>query len=232
MALLDLFKRKKEKQDSKDKVLDIKKEDKYISEISEISNWEQKLPRGTGYKSSWLVIEGSNQKEIADKLLLAGYDKVDYDCGLEYEKKASFNEKKVIVSPNFHDRNYVIGIRIGELFYDLESITDKCRDFSKVYMYMTHRVSEAHGFALIEFGKIIRLYKYDEEEIVVIGDPLPEEVDLGINLPKDIDEMWEHWEDEAVTKMDEQVIIEIALKQAGAGEGEFVYGDVYYGTMD
>lgn len=41
---------------------------------------------------------------------------------------------------------------------------------------MTNRISETHGFALVENGELVRFFKYDENEIKNIGQPLPEEI--------------------------------------------------------
>lgn len=41
------------------------------------------------------------------------------------------------------------------VFYETEEFLEKCKDFPRVYVYMTHRVSETYGFALKEYDVIL-----------------------------------------------------------------------------
>lgn len=46
-----------------------------------------------------------------------------------------------------------------------------------------------------------------------------------------MDEMWDLWEDDSVTKMDEEVIMQLALSQVGVDSSQYPYEDVLIGTM-
>lgn len=221
MGILDIWKRKNKEQQKNESIM--KKVEVLEENKKTVTNKE--LPKGIGYKSGWLVIEGSNQKAIADKLLCSDYENMTFDTGLEYI------HDKTIIAPDFQGRNFVMGANVDELLYDLENMMEKYKDFPKVYAYITHRVSDVHGFGLMEYGKFIRIYRQDQEEIVAMGEPLLEEEELGIRLPWDIDEMWDHWEDDAVTKMDEEVIMELALHQIGVDGRQYPYGDVLVGII-
>ncbi len=106
------------------------------------------------------------------------------------------------------------------------------KNMPKVYVYMTHGVSECHGFAIIEYGQLKRLFCIDEEEgIRNIGNPSEEEKRLGFCLPKDTDEMWEHWEDDTMTKINEEIIVELAIEQSGIDGSKYPYDDVLAGVF-
>lgn len=103
----------------------------------------------------------------------------------------------------------------------------RSRDFPRVYVYMTHRVSETHGFALVENGKLVRFFKYDENEIKNIGEPLPEEIALGYRLPKSFDDVWDKKGN--FTEVDEDMLIELAIHQVGMDVEQYPYKDVRVG---
>lgn len=190
------------------------------------------LPIGMGYKTCWMVVEGASQQKITDIMLKTNTQRCGYKEGLSAIAEAPYEEYMTMVTSDYNNQNYVIGDAVSKVFYGMEAIIDLCRDFPKVFVYMTHRVSECHGFALIENGEITRLYCSDEEDIQNIGEPLSEEVELGMHLPQDFEEMWEHWEDNTITKMDEEVIVELARKQVGIDIKQYPYEPVVIGGMN
>ena len=183
------------------------------------------LPRGIGYKSCFMVVEGSTQKNVAEAFLQGRKTKYAYDAGLEKLRKTGAKEKRLMVTGTYKKQNYVIGDEVSSFFYDTEEFLEKCKDFSKVYVYMTHRVSETHGFALVENGELVRLFCYDENEIQNIGEPLPVEEELGYRLPANFEEA----RDEEFTKVNEVVIMELALLQVGIDVEKYPYKDVKLG---
>lgn len=158
---------------------------------------DRELPLGMGYKSCWMVA------------------------------KAGTKERKLLVTSTYKKQNYVIGTPVSEFFYETEEFLEKCKDFPRVYVYMTHRVSETHGFALVENGELIRFFKYDENEIKNIGQPLPEEIALGYHLPG----TFEDARDEAgnFTEVNEDVVVELAIRQVGIDVEQYPYKDVKVG---
>lgn len=192
---------------------------------------EKDLVLGMGYKTCWMVINEVNQKEIVELLLEGDVQEVEYRAGLLKVSKSRYEERIVMVTADYEHQNYVIGDAVSKIFYNRDKILKRLETFPKVYAYMTDRVSECHGFALLEYGKIIRLYCFDEEEIQNIGEPLLEEIKLGFHLPTNFKEMWEHWEDDSITKVGEEVIVELAKKQVGINVEKYPYAHVITGVL-
>lgn len=185
------------------------------------------LPLGMGYKSCWMVVEGASQKAVMDAFLQGRKMKYSYEKGLEKVEKAGAKENKLLVTASCNHQNYVIGTPVSQFFYETEEFLARCRNFPRVYVYMTHRVSETHGFALVENGKLIRFFKYDENEIKNIGEPLPEEIALGYRLPESFEDVWD--EEENFTEVDEDMLIELAIRQVGIDAEQYPYKDVRVG---
>lgn len=223
MGIFNIWKKKKQEK-NKESNLQISKEDGTDNDNMEM-DYKKELPKGVGYKSGWLVIEGSNQKTIADTIFGGGYEKMTFQNGV------ACMEQKTMIAPDYQGKNFVMGSGVETILYELETLQEQFKAFPKVYGYVTHRVSEAHGFCLMEYGKITRLYRQDDEELISVGEPLPIERKLGICLPHDMDEMWDLWEDDSVTKMDEEVIMQLALSQVGVDSSQYPYEDVLIGTM-
>ena len=183
------------------------------------------LPRGIGYKSCFMVVEGSTQKKVAEAFFHGRKMKYAYDAGLEKLNKSGSKEKRLMVTGTYKKQNYVIGDEVGSFFYETEEFLEKCKSFSRVYVYMTHRVSETQGFAQVENGELVRLFCYDENEIQNIGEPLLEETELGYRLPANFEEA----RDEEFTQVNEDVIMELALSQVGIDVAKYPYKDVKLG---
>lgn len=207
-------------------------QEKMKTNVTGQSYLNSELPMGMGYKTCWMVIEGVSQQKIVDIMLKSNTQRSGYKEGLSAIAKAPYEKHMVMVTADYNNQNYVIGDAVSKVFYGIETIIDLCRDFPKVFVYMTHRVSECHGFALIEHGEITRLYCVDEEDIQNIGEPLSEEDELGMHLPQDFKEMWEHTKDNTITKMDEEVIVELARKQVGIDVKQYPYEPVVIGEMN
>ena len=192
---------------------------------------DKSLIYGTGYKSCWAFVEGSCQQQIKEALLGKDAKTCGYNDGLKQLRNTPYEKNPVIITADFEGTNYIIGDGLSQVFYDREAVLGKFRPLAKVYVYLTHRVSECHGFALLENGIVTRLYYIDEEQIQNIGEPLEEEKDSGYNLPKNFDEMWKHWKDGQITKVDEETIVELAIKQSGTDTEKYPYEDVVFGSL-
>ena len=188
---------------------------------------DRELPLGMGYKSCWMVVEGTSQKAVMDAFLQGRKMKYTYEKGLEKVEKAGVKENKLLVTATYKKQNYVIGTPVSQFFYETEEFLAKCRDFSRVYVYMTHRVSETHGFALVENGELVRFFKYDENEIANIGQPLPEEIALGYHLPETFEDARDHTE--KFTEVTEDMVMELAIHQVGIDVQQYPYKDVRVG---
>lgn len=203
--------------------------DKKTPEQLEVTNTQKALPFGMGYKSCWMVVENATQKNVMSAFLQGRKMKYPYMKGLEKVKNVNSKDKKLLVTGTHKKQNYVIGDAVSEFFYETEEFLAKCKEFSRVYVYMTHRVSETHGFALIEHGELVRLFCYDENEIKNIGEPLPEEIALGYRLPKNFDDVWD--KDGNFTYVNEDVIVSLAIQQMGIDVEKYPYKEVRVGKL-
>lgn len=192
------------------------------------------LPRGAGYKSEWLVADGSNQSEIEQKLALTDCKRVSYDEGLRIIENSPYSDRTVMICPDYNGQNYIFSSSIADMIYQPEETAELFKNIYRVYMYATMRVSEAHYFGLFERGEILRYYRFDEEEIISIGEPLPRELAQGINLPSSFEEwdsVLENGDESVFTDMNEDIIINLASGQTGVDEDNYPYTDVIIGVL-
>lgn len=189
----------------------------------------RELPSGMGYKSCWMVVEGASRKAVMAALLQGRKMKYTYQEGLEKLAKAGTKENKLLVTADYNRQNYVIGMAVGRFFYDTEEFLKKCGNFRRVYVYMTERVNETHGFALVENGQLVRLFSIDENEIQNIGQPLPEEIELGYHLPESFADVRN--KEGIFTEVNEDMIMELAIRQVGIAEEKYPYKDVIVGKL-
>lgn len=193
-----------------------------------VMEYDKLLVEGMGYKSCWMVIEGSTQQKIADILLQKKIEYDTYQAGLDKLNQADFKENIVFVTADYQNTNFVMGISLSRFFDEQDQMIPLLKPFSRVYLYLTHRVCECHGFAVLEYGVIKRFYYFNEDDITDIGEPLPAEVKLGFHLPKDFDEMWEQ---DDITEMDEEIIIALAAEQTGVDAEKYPYENIIIGEM-
>ncbi|MCI7792345.1 MAG: SMI1/KNR4 family protein [Lachnospiraceae bacterium] len=214
--------------ESFDEVVDKEMMRLYLSRIKPYENEEQEkrfIPDGMGYKSVWMLIKGSDQKTIADKLLNGDVTFKEYRAGLEEIKKS---DNRALVTADYEGKNYVI-MPLTQEYFQQEWIERNCTDFPECYVFLTERVTETHGFLKAVNGKIVRYYYRDDDGIVDIGRPIIEEQMNEINLPHDMKEYREALKSKTKTIIDEDVIMEIAL-DAGSVE-EYPYADVIIGEL-
>ena len=184
--------------------------------------------KGMGYKSCWMLIEGSSQQEIADILLQKDTEHCTYQAGLDKLDQADYGNQAAFVTADFQHTNFVIGISLSVFFDEQDKRIPILKPFPKVYLYLTHRVSECHGFAVLEYGEIKRFYYYNEDGIRDIGEPLSIENSLGFHLPKDDDELWET---DDITVPEEDIIIALAAEQTGVDAANYPYENVIAGKL-
>lgn len=195
------------------------------------TNMKKDLPTGMGYRSCWAVVEATNQKTLAEILLQKDTEKCIYREGLAKVNKAPYEEHAVLVTADYEGTNYIIGDGLSSFFYNREAILDKFKSFDRVHVYMTERVSECHGFALLEKGEIKRLYCYDEEGIQNIGERLPEEISLGYHFPINFEQAARGQKEEKITRMDEDALVTLAIEQMGIDTEKYPYEDVMVGRL-
>lgn len=214
--------------ESFDEVVDKEMMELYLTRIKPYENEEQEkrfIPDGMGYKSVWMLIKGSDQKKIADKLLNGDATVKEYRVGLEEIKKS---DNMALVTADYEGKNYVI-MPLAQEYFKQEWIERNCSEFPECYAFLTERVSETHGFLKAVNGKLVRYYYSDDDGITDIGRPIIEEQMNEINLPHDMKEYREALKSKTKTIIDEDVIMEIAL-DAGSVE-EYPYDDVIIGEL-
>lgn len=81
-----------------------------------MANEKRDLPRGMGYKSCFMVVEGATQKNVSEAILQGRKVKYTYDAGLEKLHKVSVKEKRLMVTGTYKKQNYVIGDEVGSFF--------------------------------------------------------------------------------------------------------------------
>lgn len=184
----------------------------------------QELPAGLGYKSCWMTVVGSHQDEIVKALGLKNAEKADYKEALEQIRSSS---GKMMVTADFDNRNYAIFG--GGFAFNEKTVKEKCANLPEVYGYLSHRVSEVHGFFKVVNGEIIRLFYKDEEEIINIGDPLPEEKKNKIKLPKSFEE--ERDKKKKFTWINEDVIMTLGEASSAVEIDTYPYEQVVIGEL-
>ncbi len=189
----------------------------------------KELPGGMGYGCCWMVVEGSSGKAIIEALVQGKTTKSEYREGLVKVGQAGIEEGLIAISATYKKQNYVFGPSVYRFFYETDQFLEMLKDLPSVFVYMTEHVSETHGFALVENGKIVRLFSYDEDEIKNIGEPLPEEIALSYHLPKNFDDVWDKVG--KFTNVDEDMLVELAIEQVGIDVAQYPYKDVTIGKM-
>jgi len=195
-----------------------------LPNISEKPNTKE-FPAGLGYKGCWMTVIGSNQETIVNALNLNGLTKMDYFEGLELVKSKSC---KVMVTADFDNKNYVL-LHGGDVSLDEKFVSKLSAGLPEVYGYITHRVSEAHGFFKVVKGEIQRIYYRDEEQIISVGEPLPEEKKNKVKLPDSFDAAFDKkckW-----TKYDEKLILKLAETSSLVERDTYPYDKVSVGDL-
>ena len=187
------------------------------------------LPGGMGYGCCWMVVEGSSGKAIIEALVQGKTTKSEYREGLVKVGNAGIEESLLAITATYKKQNYVFGPAVYQFFYETDKFLEMFKDLPRVYVYMTDHVSETHGFALVENGKMVRLFSYDEDSIQNIGEPLPEEIALSYRLPKSFDDIWN--KEGNFTEVNEDMLVELAIQQVGIDVEQYPYKDVTIGKM-
>ena len=191
---------------------------------------KKQLPTGTGYRSSWACIEGANQKSIASTIL-QNEEQYSYMDGLKKVNEAPYENRLIMVTEDYKGTNFVIGDGLAKIFCELDQYKEKMATFDKVYVYMTERVSDCHGFALLEKGEVKRFYYYDEEGVRSTGEWTEEEKRLGYHFPANQEEKNRELTDDSITRMNEDAIVCLAIERMGINIESYPYGNVIIGNM-
>lgn len=150
------------------------------------------LPKGFGYKSAFLLTNNFVPEDVLNQLVSA--EKYDTDVAyIEKSKKVTFVKSDIII-------NFFLG--------DKEKLVKILESFSSVNLFITDRISESHGFAVIERGEIKRFYINSEESMENIGDRTDYEKDNNMLFPSNYDEARDRTG--KYTDINEDIVIEMA----------------------
>lgn len=190
------------------------------------------LPLGMGYKTCWMMIENASQLEIADVLLKGEKKELEYKDGLAIIEKAPYQEKKVMITADYKDRNYIIGDAVHDVFHNYGILRRELIDTTKTVVYATNRVANIHAFAYFQHGNLKRMFYYSEEKLINEGMEREEEQQMGLVLPKSFEEIIEHRNDEHFSEIDEEMIVSLAKRQVGIELEKYPYGNVIVGELN
>lgn len=175
------------------------------------------FPAGLGYKSCWLTVIGSNRDEILKSINAKNPVEMDYMEALEIIRG---QPGRVMITADYDNRNYIMFYG-GDFAFDEEFVKKKTHGLPEVYGYMTHRVSEAHGFFKTQDGEIQRLFYQDDDGIISVGEKLPEEKKNKINLPNTLEEARD--KKKKRTRIDEKTILLLAKSSSEVEIGKYPY---------
>lgn len=184
------------------------------------------LPAGLGYKSCWLTVVGSTREEIIKSMDLKNPIEMDYMEALEIIRGQS---GKVMVTADHDNRNYVL-IYGGDFTFEEKTVKERTYGLPEVYGYLTHRVSEAHGFFKVKDGEILRLFYQDDDGIISIGNRLPEEKANKIKLPDTLEESKDKKKE--LTRIDEKTILLLAKTSSEVEIGKYPYAPAVLCDID
>ena len=185
---------------------------------------KKELPRGFGYKSAWMVIEGKSHVTLKRDLIHGG-KKYSYDEGISFVISDKADRNAIAITQKHANRCYVAGKGVYGFFEEPEAYLSKLKEYAKVYAYITERNTETHGFALVEFGELTRLYLASENEMKNVGEPLAEEEAFAGKLAPDGGSILD-------SSLVEDDIIDLAIRQTGVSPSKYPYEEVFVGNLE
>lgn len=147
------------------------------------------LPSVTGSEAVWMVFKDTNLQQIEEAFEMVNCEDTTITQGAALTDICSGkrNEPYLMILGEEDGMFYVIGHRILELTYHMETLKKVCTGFSEVSLYMSYQGWGSYGFAKIEDGEIVRAYFADDERVVNLGNQRPLERELEYHLPPDLD---------------------------------------------
>ena len=185
---------------------------------------KKELPRGFGYKSAWMVIEGKSHVTLKRDLIHGG-KKYSYDEGISFVISENADRNAIAITQKHANRCYVAGRGVYGFFEEPESYLPKLKEYAKVYAYITERNTETHGFALVEYGELTRLYLASENGVRNIGEPSEEEAAFAGKPAPDGGSFLD-------SSLAEDDIIDLAIRQTGVTLSKYPYEEVFVGNLD
>ena len=129
------------------------REDTVAGEYTVISSTPD-APRPFGYKTGWLAIRTTDVAAVRRALGLRDPVIAGWESGLELAGA----DGKVFVTPVLE--GFVLVIGVTDLLDQPRKLEAIARQFSEVQYFVTHRVTEVHGWARYQGGVCDRRYGY------------------------------------------------------------------------
>lgn len=179
------------------------------------------LPNGAERKHNWLVVQDKRAKleDIVNKFHILSKEIVPYQEGIQ----RALNDPRWICIADFGKGAFYLCEGLVNYLISKDAELEKfSKGWERVLLFLNHSTTEEYGFAVAEDGKIKRSYYVCKKEALFSfsGEPLEEEIRLGMNLP---DGIWEALS--SSNQEDEERIMKLALEMTGREE-DFDYGDV------
>lgn len=167
------------------------------------------LPISFGYKSSWIAVKNGNPEIIAQLLNIKNAAESNWKNAFI---KLDNDRKYIFITPPIDNWTLIIGEwREDEFKPIVETLSTK---FGEAQHFITHRVSEAHGWILAKNGKVIRAYAYvgdQGENIYVEGEPTEFEKQYNlINTFSEEAQNPEYFEREDIFTPNEEFVMQLA----------------------
>lgn len=145
---------------------------------------------GFGYKNAWLAVQGGSADEIIAALGLRDRGDIGWNAGLDhaYEYIYPGYGRYLFITPPIDGWTLCVSLRLFEFSEGRSGAFSKLatrlsRDLNTTVQYFaTHRVVDAHVWALAQNGELIRAFSYvgeSGETLVDIGPQTEAEVSLG-----------------------------------------------------
>lgn len=167
------------------------------------------LPIPFGYKSAWFAVKYGDAAIIAQLLSIKNTVESNWENAFN---KINRDSRYIFITPTIGNWTLIIG-NWGE--EQLKPMLEKLStEFGEAQHFITHRVSEAHGWMLARNGKVIRAYAYvgdQGENIYVEGEPTDFEKQYNlVNTFSEEAKDPNYFEREDLVFPDEEFVMQIA----------------------
>ena len=157
------------------------------------------------YKNTWLVLKNDDNDGFSRLLSdIKNKSKTTYNQALQ-----SSQEDKIMITGLYDDYYVISGFNIpsGDKTEEVKSLLDKLSNYSsEIAYYSSFRTVDLFGFAYMKDKKLLRLYSYCDSILANIGDKLPIEDKLNINLTDNDDNLFK----EGYDLLDEEILTNIS----------------------
>jgi hypothetical protein len=148
------------------------------------------------YKIAWLAVRTEHSDDVVEALGLTDRRKLGWTAGV-----AGAHERGVFVTPATSGWTLAVGVGWFEQEPDIAALSERLG--AEVQVFMTHRVFEAHVWALARDGEIVRRLSFVGESGAFAEDGEPTEVERDLGLAG-LDE------DTAGEAISEDTVLEVA----------------------